>query len=139
MKNLLRFFCCVGITIMLSSYTPPQQSDYGQWRTSSCYKGIDYAVKRGDYNQYAKKYQWFVKLRNRYKQEISIGYNVVESSVNSATEKYRTYIGSGAVNEIMVLLADANSVKVLVAKLYFTSDQTKEIPCDGYREIQIDP
>ncbi len=53
--------------------------DYGPWKTTSCHKGIDFCINRGEYNESAKKYKWWVKFRNRYYETAHISVGATES------------------------------------------------------------
>lgn len=55
---------------LLCSTTIIAQNSWGSWRTTDCLKGLDFRVKRGDYNKYAKKYKWFIEYKNRYRDNI---------------------------------------------------------------------
>jgi hypothetical protein len=110
------------------------QSDYGPWRTTSCYRGLDYCVKRASYNESARKYEWWVKFRNRYQEDISFNYVLKESNVNGAAGTDRGTVKKGSISSgSWFLVADPNSVSVFIDKVRFGEDNwsDKYANCDN--------
>lgn len=64
--------------ILLSSASSLAQTDWGYWHETDCLKGLEFRVKRLEYNQYAKKYKWAVQFRNKYQQDIHFNCIAVE-------------------------------------------------------------
>ena len=117
---------------MLNSFKNPIQSSYGPWNKTSCYRGIDYCVKRASYNDVAKKYEWWVKFRNNYQTTVSFSFIAKESNVRSAETSSRLTVRSGEDGSNWFLLADANSIRVFVDRLRFGDDNGgKYAPCDN--------
>ncbi|UAY52639.1 hypothetical protein [Ferruginibacter albus] len=127
LKTIITMFFIIGCI------TAKAQSEYGQWRTTSCFKGIDFCVKKASYNESARKYEWWVKFRNRYTQTISFDFTAKESYVTSANTTDRVTIKPGDEGGSWFLVADANSVKVFVDHLRFGNDDwgTAYAPCDN--------
>lgn len=132
MKKKIIVFLLIIITTIFSSYKPVQ-SGYGQWQTSSCYRGIDYAIKRGSYNEYSKGYEWWVKFRNRYDVNVSFSYVLKESSVTSARTNQRTTLRANSEGSGSWFLISDTSVKLFIDDLRFGKDDwgTKYSPCDN--------
>lgn len=69
---------------VLSLFLIPQhsfaQSDWSYWQQTDCLAGVDVRVKRGDYNQVAKKYKWYVEFKNRYDEKVHFNSIAVEPS-----------------------------------------------------------
>lgn len=99
------------------------QSGWGSWKTTDCFRGLDFRVKRGNYNQYAKKYKWFVQFKNRYDEKIYFNFAMVEyrnRSIikNSGDTKYRgNATANGGIKESYFLVDDDSSVYVYVNKV----------------------
>ena len=53
---------------------------WGSWNTTDCLRGLDFRVKNGGDNKYAKKYRWSIQFRNRYKEKIHFSYKAVAPS-----------------------------------------------------------
>ena len=118
---------------LLTSFKPSYLADYGSWRTTSCFKGLDYCVKRGSYNEYSKNYEWWVKFRNRYTQNVAFNCILKESRVSSAKTTDRVNVSANSEGgSSWFLVADANSVNVFIDELRFGNDDwgTKYAPCD---------
>jgi hypothetical protein len=134
MKKIKKIYIATSIIILMittSSFETPVQTGYGPWQTTSCYKGIDYCVKRNEYNEYSKKYHWSVKFRNRYQTKVSISFTAKESYVRSASTTDRVTIRSGAEHSNWFLIADGNAITVFVDKLRFgEEDSGKYEYCD---------
>lgn len=96
-----------------------QANNYGPWNTVHCFDGLDYAVKRNAYNEFAKKYEWRVKFRNRYNVKIHFGVAVKESNVTSANSTDRFDLAPGAETSQWFLVADGNSVRVFIDRFRF--------------------
>jgi hypothetical protein len=134
MKKITATFSLIVLTLIISSFKAPLQSSYGPWRTTSCFRGLDYCVKRASYNEYAKKYEWRVKFRNRYNENVSFNCVLKESSVSSAKGTERVTVKANSEGgSSWFLVADANSVNVFIGELRFGQDDwgTKYAPCDN--------
>lgn len=85
---------------------------WGQWKTTSCYKGINYRIKRDDH--YEGK--WFIEFSNRYVSEVSMDVEVV-----NAGSPVRIHIPSGDTRKEYFYLKDkrANEINFYINKLKF--------------------
>ena len=99
------------------------QTEWGSWNTTDCFRGLDFRVKRGNYNQYAKKYKWYVQFKNRYDEKIYFNFAMVEYRnrnhiKNSGNTKHRgNATANGGIKESYFLVDDASSVYVYVNKV----------------------
>lgn len=119
--------------MILTSFISSNNADWGPWRTSSCFKGLDYSLKKNKYNEYAKKHNWTIKFRNRYNEKVSFSYVLKESNVSSAEGSHRTTVLANSEGPgTFFLLADANSVKTFIDKLRFGNDWGSDyVQCDN--------
>lgn len=132
MKKITAILSLTIITLMISSFKSPMQSSYGPWKTTSCFKGLDYCVKRASYNEYNGKYEWLVKFRNRYQEKVNFSFTAKESSVSSARTSNRISIRSGGEDGTWFYLAEANSINVFVDQMRFGEDDfSKYASCDN--------
>jgi hypothetical protein len=130
MKTLI-IIISVVMTFTLTSLKPSDNSDYGAWKSTSCFSGLDFCVKKGEYNEYAKKYHWDIKFRNRYNQSISFSYTAKNSRTSSATTNERMTIQPGGEGKAWFLVDDQSSINVFVDKLRFGKDWGSDYaPCD---------
>jgi hypothetical protein len=109
------------------------QTTYTAWENSSCFKGIDISVKRGIYDSSTKKYQWWVKFRNRYYKDVSFNCALVPRHVKSAVGTDRVTVRANSEGgNTWFFLAEADWVNVAVDKVRFGEDEwgTDYAPCD---------
>lgn len=57
---------------------------WGQWSQTSCYRGIYFRVKKGDFNVYSKEYFWYVQFKNTYSRRVSIAYTLTNQRTSSS-------------------------------------------------------
>ena len=131
MKKLLISFC---IFFNLQSSA---QSSFGAWQSIKCYQGLDFCVKRNEYNDYAKKYNWTVKFRNRYNTPISFNYVLKESNVQNAKTTSRSTIQPSGEDGTWFLVDDANQVNVVVDGFRFGEDAGPYAACgSSHNDVQ---
>lgn len=122
----------MGIISFVKVSSPKiQQSDWGEWINDDCFKGIDYRVKKGDYNSYAGKWHWFVQFRNRYNNRISYNYSISEPGIKTEPD-HRDHISSGSLsNSKIALIQDPNRCHVRVGYIRFGDDDSGSyVQCD---------
>jgi len=87
-SKILAAMACILSLAFFSSFKAAKKlpGEYGQWKESSCYKGIDFRVKCAEYNEYAKKYTWYVQIRNRYQASVHLDLNLAPASNPSDKE-----------------------------------------------------
>ncbi len=90
LKNLAVsiFLFCLLSTISIA------QTNWGAWRTTSCWKGLDYRVRNDGYNKYVGKYKWSIQFRNRYRQRI--GFMAIAIRPGESSPKTDKYINVSA-------------------------------------------
>jgi hypothetical protein len=131
MKNLKSILPLIILLFMICSVKATAQSNYGSWETSSCYKGIDFCVKKSDYNQYTKTYTWYVKFRNNYLSKVNFSFIAKESTASAARTNSMTTIGSGKETSATSFpIADSNSIRVFIDQMTIGEYTGKFAPCD---------
>lgn len=95
MKAFMSKTFVIATILAFSGFTPTQQRTWGPWYQAACFRGIDFSVRRGDYNESAGKYMWYVKMRNRYNQDVSFSYNLVPSYASTGKGTDRITIRAG--------------------------------------------
>lgn len=132
MRKTLSILTVSFFALSLMGFKEPAVSDYGAWKSVSCFRGLDFCVKKASYNEYAKKYEWWVKFRNRYQETVSFDFTAKESYVNTAKTTDRISVRPGGENGSWFLLAEESSVNVFVDHLRFGQDDwgTKYAACD---------
>jgi len=98
------------------------QSEWSEWNQTSCLSGLDFRVKRGDYNEYAKKYKWFVEYKNRYTETIHFGSHAVPYSqkneiLSSKKVSIRKHLKPGDVTSTYFLVDENSTIYVYVGKI----------------------
>jgi len=73
----------ISIIFSLFSITVYSQDGWSSWTQTDCYKGLDFRVKKTEYNEHAKKYRWSVQFRNRYQENIHFSCTAVKPSERS--------------------------------------------------------
>jgi len=58
---------------------------WGEWNTTSCFKGLDFRVKKKSTSTEGK-YEWLVQFRNRYNEKIVFMYEMVPYNERHAIE-----------------------------------------------------
>lgn len=103
----------------------------GPWETSTCYKGIDFCVKKSDYNQYSKTYTWYVKFRNNYLSKVNFAFIATESTASAArTNSMVTIEPDKETSATSFPIADANSIRVFIDQMTIGEYTGKFAPCD---------
>ena len=70
MKSFVLFVFMLSATICLG------QDGWSEWKTSNCYQGIDFRVKKGEYVESAKAFKWIMQIKNKYEESISVSFNL---------------------------------------------------------------
>ena len=131
MKNNMRFNLILLILftgIMLPALTKAQQQ-FGPWKESSCYKGLEYCTRIDGYNQYAKKDKWIVKFRNKYEKEIHFNYILKDSA---ADKKFvgRKHLLYGKEEEGWMLITPGVKIDISFDRVCLGNDDGKYAACD---------
>lgn len=96
---------------------------WGSWNTTDCLRGLDFRVKNGGYNKYAKKYRWSIQFRNRYKEKIHFSYKAVAPSERyeirrSGKTTDRLHVnGNHGTRGSYYLVKSSNSIYVFVNRI----------------------
>jgi len=99
------------------------QSSWGYWQQTDCLEGLDFRVKRGEYNKYAKKYKWYIEFRNRYSNNIHFSCIAVEPSRrseirNSGKTSDRTHAkANGGTTTVWFLVNSSSEIYVYVNRI----------------------
>jgi hypothetical protein len=111
--------------------TTEKKSDWGEWINDDCFKGIDYRVKKGDYNSYSRQWYWYMQIRNRYHDEINISYTISEPGAINEPD-HRTSVSAQDISETKVALLNSSvNCHVRVGYLRFgDSDSGSYYSCD---------
>lgn len=122
MSMVLIFSLCA--LLVLSSFHRKISNDWGEWSNDDCFKGIDYRAKRGDYNNYAKKWHWYVQFRNRYQQKLNYNYAIDEPGTRP-TPDHRDHIDGGDLSESKIaLLFSSDACHIRVGNVRFGEDDS---------------
>ncbi len=104
------------------------QGDWGDWQQTDCLNGLEFRVKRLEYNQYAKKYKWAIQFRNLYNENIHFNCVAVEpereSEINASGKATdRVHVSANNENGHAWFLVDSpNSVYVYLNRIRIGSN-----------------
>lgn len=99
------------------------QSSWGNWKQTDCLLGLDFRVKRAEYNSYAKKYKWIIEFRNRYKQNIHFSCKAVKPSQRAEIRRTgkttdRKHVGAnGGLGKVWFLVNAPSEIYIHVNKI----------------------
>ena len=139
MKKLL--FTFLGIAVIFSlafkNNTTPKPmlnhksdkwGEWGPWKTTSCYKGLDFRVRRTQEDSFnGPKYEWEAQFRNRYEDQISFNFKITEPGDESETGDRQSISANGSSNgEDWALTTNAYRCEVLVDKVRFGDDDASK-------------
>lgn len=129
MKKISMMIVTAGIFLLAISFKQPittktTLNDWGEWTViSSAYPGIEGRVKKGDYNEYAKKYYWYFQFRNRYNKQVEFnyGYKPRSESYNCSPD-HRKDLEPGETSDTTGDLLDEDyKVRVCIGDVEFTN------------------
>lgn len=124
MKTKINIGLVMVIAILSLSFKPANHkkvNDWGQWFTpNSNYSGIQARVQKGDYNQYAHKWQWNVQIKNNYNRRATISFGYCPArACSSCSNNLLTILDPGKVDEGGQLLDESESICVSVGNVKF--------------------
>lgn len=124
-----------GLLLFTLSFTPvihhPTTSDWSEWVSGNCVQGIDYRVKKGDFNNYAKKWYWYVQFRNRYNNTVNFSYSVSEPGTMTNPDHRSRMTGGNLSDATGFLMYSGDKVHVRVGYVRFgDSDSGQYVNCD---------
>ena len=135
MKKITTILLLTIFILVVGNFKSYAQSSYGPWQSSSCFKGVDFCVKRVTYNESARKYEWTVKFRNRYNENVTFSCALKESSISSGKGTDQVTIKANSEGgSTWFLVADADAVTVFIDSLTFGEEDwgsNKYAPCDN--------
>ena len=121
----LLLFVVIIITSLTTTSFKKATNDWGNWTSPNArYDGIEVRVRRGDYNNYAKKWQWDLQFRNRYNKKVTFQYGCTASNDrNSCRTEQRTSLDAneteGNDDVRSFLLNEVNTVYVCLDRVEF--------------------
>ena len=99
-------------------------SEWGPWGPDDCFDGIDYRVKKGDFNSYSQKWYWYLQFRNRYDRKVYFSYSVGEQGTKSEPD-HRNYMEAGSESDVPgFLLYSGSKIHVRVGYIRFGNDNS---------------
>ena len=114
------------------------QKSWGPWKSSSCFKGIQFRVNRDSYNDNAKKWHWSIEIKNTYNKKVSISYKLTTPEDGEKRTNSRTTIEVGGVStgDWSLLASNGNYIQIYVDRACFHHpngfDQCSEYDQKGY-------
>lgn len=133
---LITFTAITGIFLLANAHDSetkqnPFTTEWGEWMNDDCFKGIDYRVRKGEYNSYAGKWNWYVQFRNRYQAPVHFNYIVSEPGTRPDPD-HRTHMDGNCISDTkLFLLYNSSLVHVRVGYIRFgNSDSGNYASCD---------
>lgn len=109
-----------------------EAGQWGTWKTTSCYGGIDFRVEhRGE--TYSGKHKWGVQFKNRYREKIHFNFEVYDSAPSNPRTTNRTDLDSSEESSGYrdFYMNNGNSIYVYVDKVRFGRDGLQDYySCD---------
>tara|TARA_R110002033_G_scaffold162910_1_gene199770 strand:+ start:1899 stop:2336 length:438 start_codon:yes stop_codon:yes gene_type:complete len=108
-----------------------ETGEWGSWGADDCFNGIDYRVKKGDYNSYAKQWYWYVQFRNRYNKPVNFSYAVDEPGTRPEPDHRSRMDASSESDSTGFLLYSGTRIHVRIGYIRFGSyDSGAYATCD---------
>ena len=95
MKVKYLFFTLV-LFVSVASLNAQSWTDWGSWKSVSCFKGIDFRVKSKK-TSYGK-YEMYIEFKNRYRKDIHFTYEIKGGAYKNRNN--RTTVRAGDVKKI---------------------------------------
>ena len=127
MKKCIKAITFVILTVTFfttTSFKKPT-GEWGNWiSVNAAYSGIECRVRRGEYNPYARKYQWDVQFKNRYSRKVTFHYGMTalnESNNCELAQRHSLDANETDNNDNIhgFLINEVNSVHVCLGKVEF--------------------
>lgn len=77
----------VFVVLLFVANSTIAQNTWSVWQEAPCYKGLDFRVKKGSYNEHTQGHKWLVQIRNRYKKTIDVSVLLY----NNSSSKRQSY------------------------------------------------
>lgn len=94
-------------------------SDWGPWNEVRDYPGLKCRVRRGSYNEDARKHVWHVEFRNDYISTIEFSYTATPRGTKGARTDHLKSLAPGDKGSMWFLIADDDGIWVFVDKVKF--------------------
>lgn len=108
-----------------------ESNEWGAWVNDDCFSGIDFRVKKGDYNNYAKQWYWYVQFRNRYNKQVHFSYAVAEPGTRPEPDHRISADANDVSDSTGFLLYSGGQIRVRVGYIRFGSyDSGTYSTCD---------
>ncbi|MEI7525762.1 MAG: hypothetical protein WCJ95_15580 [Mariniphaga sp.] len=108
MKKIILLSVLSAAFLLIVSFQSSSE-EWGNWSRITNYNGIEFRVKKGDYNSYAGKYHWELQFRNRYTQNVHFDYDMLpERDAINCNPKSATDIASGEESDVVAYLVNEN-------------------------------
>ncbi|MGH9903421.1 MAG: hypothetical protein ACRD68_16565 [Pyrinomonadaceae bacterium] len=101
--------------------------EYGAWRSTGNWSGLDFRVRCVSYNEYARRSEWQAEFRNRYRQKINFSFELTDQGAHNPRLTHRTSVRSGDTDWTWKLLytpCGGNTISVWVGQVRFGEDDT---------------
>lgn len=109
-----------------------ETGQWGTWKTTSCYGGIDFRVEyRGE--NYSGSHKWGVQFKNRYREKIHFNFEVYDNAPSNPRTTNRTDLDSSEESSGYrdFYMNNGNSIYVYVDKVRFGRDGLQDYySCD---------
>jgi hypothetical protein len=106
-------------------------NEWGPWSPDDCFDGIDFRVKKGDYNSYANKWYWYVQFRNRYNKQVYFSYAVDEPGTRPKPDHRKSMDAENESDSAGFLLYSGGQIHVRIGYIRFGSDDSGSyVTCD---------
>lgn len=97
------------------------QKSWGAWTNVGCFKGIQFRVNKDRYNEFAKKWEWSIQIKNNYNKKVSLSYKLTTPEDGEKKTNSRTTIEVGAIDsgDWSLLTTNRNQIQIYVDKVCF--------------------
>lgn len=101
---------------------------WGMWRTTSCYRGLDFRVRRSQEDSFnGPKYEWEVQFRNRYEDVVNFSFKITYPGDESETiDRQSVSANSMSNGEDWALTTNGETCEVLIDKVRFGDDDASK-------------
>jgi hypothetical protein len=108
--------CCV--LLLGNTSFKNTNHNWSDWKTSTCYRGIDFRVSRGDHNEEKNLWLWEYEFRNRYNENVTFEASIKPSyDLDCHTNLLIQIDANGIEGNMADWLAESNHVNICVNQL----------------------
>src|ERR1035441_4719017 len=107
-----RGILCAMILVVFSQLA--QAEEWSQWKKLKGWQGFDFRIRRAEYNEPARKYNWYLQFRSRYQSKVhfSFHFGLDGESTHALTD--RMDLNSGKTDEYWGLYAASENHQMTV-------------------------